>query len=134
MKAEGLNNSNQILLIEQELFTGCESSHIIYLSDDYSAMDFLRCGLLRAVAHLALIFSIYNRSDLFPMYDGFTVDAKKLKCIKTLKQHSWKCNSCKEIGICKSCLYFCHRQHQLGKNNLGADKGKPCQCKNCKIF
>merc|ERR1712150_131998 len=131
-----LNNSNQILVVDQELFTGCESSNIIYLYDDYSAQDFMRCALLRAVAHLTLIYAIDNDYGVLMSFDGFVLEPKKLKCIKTLKDQSWICDSCNKTNICKSCSYFCHRQHQLLSEGYRKNKGKPCQChksKTCKI-
>ena len=51
------NENGEILVTAQELFTGCESPHIILLENDYS-LNSVRCALLRAVAHLTLILTV----------------------------------------------------------------------------
>ena len=132
-----LNNTNQILVVDQELFTGCEASNVIYLGDDCSANLFMRCALLRAVANLTLVFSIDNDDSIFTNFDGFELDTNKLKCYNTLKNYSWKCDLCKNASICKSCSLFCHRQHQLEEEDYSKNNGNPCQCntsKRCKII
>ena len=130
-----LSNRNQILVVSQELFTGCESSHIIYLGDDKGSNNFIRCGLLRAVEHLTLVFAIDNDDPFLSSFDGFTLDSKQLKCIQTLNR-SCECDSCCATNICKSCSYFCHRHHQLKQEEWDVNEGKPCQCeasKTCKL-
>ena len=128
-----LNNNNQILVARQDLFTGCEASHIICLVDENrtsaSGNNFMRCSLLRAVANLAVISAVDNYSVFSTNFDGFEFDEKYLKCVETLPANSWKCGSCNQIIICKSCTYFCHYQHQTTQESSAENKGKPCQCK-----
>jgi hypothetical protein len=131
-----LSNENQILVVEQSLFTGCESPHIICLVDDDSANDSMRCALLRAVSHLTLILAINNDSSYYFNLNGLTIQSKYLKCA-TQANHTFHCESCNIPNVCKSCLLFCHNQHQIQKKlNYYSNIYYRCECnqsKRCKI-
>ena len=134
-----LRNENQILVVDQDLFTGCESSNIVCLiSDDYSGVYTvsIRCALLRAVSHLTLILTINNDGGYYFNVNGFHFQSKYLKCAKQ-SEVTWHCESCKIKNVCKPCLLFCHKNHQFKKDyNYDYRNGIKCECKNvncCKI-
>ena len=130
-----LSNGNQILVVEQDFFTGCESPHIVCLITDFKGNFSVRCALLRAVAHLTLILTFEN-SETDPYYlnlNGLKLESKYLRCAKQTKL-TFHCDSCDIKRICKSCLYFCHNQHQI-LINTHRHRIK-CECNNskcCKI-
>lgn len=131
-----LNHPKQILVIQDYLFTGCESSNIIYLNSDRGFVDQpIRCSLLRAVEHLILIFVINNEYGYYNNFNGFNLEPTFLKCVNQIET-AWKCNTCHIRYLCKSCSIGCHKSHQL-KQVSNRHSIKICQCNassTCKIY
>ena len=129
-----LSNDDQILLVEQRLFTGCESPHIVYLISD-TETESMRCALFRAVSHLSVILTINNDTSNYLNLKGLKLESKYLKCVRQSK-YTFHCESCNIKNVCKCCLFFCHNQHQIEKGYFEDRKKIRCECNNtncCKI-
>ena len=129
-----LSNEEQILVVEETLFTGCESPNIVCLiSDDSYGDDSVRCALLRAVSHLTVILAINSDYEIYFNLDGLKLNSNYLKCAKQSK-YTFHCWSCNIMDVCKCCLYLCHNQHKIETGNSIRIK---CECNNsncCKIY
>ena len=108
---------NSILLVERDLFQGCESRNVICMTyDRFGSGEHLRGSLLRAIENLYLIYA-FDDGFVYSDVSGFKVDGTFLECGKILKgecvERYWVCKTCKHSFLCTSCKLICHQGHDL---------------------
>ena len=108
-----------ILLVERDLFLGCESQNVICLTyDRFGSGEHLRGTLLRAVENLFVIYA-FDEGFVYADVLGFKVDGTYLKCQKSpTVAEFWFCNTCEQHYLCTPCKLICHQGHSLRRANI----------------
>ena len=126
-----LLNPDGILICQDECFIGMESYSVVYFVADTDSGSNLRCHLMRASSELDVVYA-FGKDDFRHIdFASAIVLPQFMECDEVMEQLVWKCETCNNLDICKSCAILCHRGHHFKYRWVKQDlKLESVQC-NC---